>query len=145
MTSRQTAIANYPEGYDAGYTQQAIDLIGSRSPGDEPFALVLSLVNPHDLLTYPAPVFDSDNGDVTVDAQNILFKRLFDYDFTDLIGPSGNVPGMDENLLPNNKDGTTPADYTEKPHLQHESLQGINNFFPKPETELEKLSYINFY
>lgn len=137
--------ANYPNGYDAGYTQQAVDLIGSRSDGNEPFALVLSLVNPHDLLTYPVPVFDSDNGDVDLDAQNILFKRLFGYDFKDLIGPSGKVPGMGENLLPNNKDGTIPADYTGKPHLQYENLQGIDNFFPKPKTELEKLSYINFY
>lgn len=137
--------AKYPDGYDAGYTQQAVDLIGSRSDGNEPFALVLSLVNPHDLLTYPVPVFDSDNGDVDLDAQNILFKRLFGYDFKDLIGPSGKVPGMAENLLPNNKDGTIPADYTGKPHLQYENLQGIDNFFPKPKTELEKLSYINFY
>ena len=52
---------------------------------------------------------------------------------------------MGENLLPNNKDGTIPTDYTEKPHLQYENLQGIDNFFPKPKTELEKLSYINFY
>ncbi|MCT0215893.1 sulfatase-like hydrolase/transferase [Synechococcus sp. CS-1330] len=137
--------ANYPDGYDAGYTQQAVDLINSRSNSDEPFVLVLSLVNPHDLLTYPVPVFDSDNGDVNIDTQNILFKRLFGYDFKDLIGPSGKVPGMSENLLPNNKDGTIPADYTEKPHLQYENLQGIDNFFPKPKTELERLSYINFY
>ena len=135
--------ANYPDGYDAGYMQQAIDLIRSRGNSDEPFALVLSLVNPHDLLTYPVPVFDSNNENINT--QNILFNRLFGYDFKDLIGPSGMVPGMSENLLPNNKDGTIPADYTEKPHLQYENLQGLDSFFPKPKTELEKLSYINFY
>ncbi len=127
--------ANYPDGYDAGYTQQAVDLIGSRSEGDEPFALVLSLVNSHVLLTYPVPVFDSENGDVDLDAQNILFKRLFGYDFKDLIGRSGKVPGMGENLLPNNKDGTIPTDYTEKPHLQYENLQGIENSLSEAEKQ----------
>ena len=133
--------SQYPEGYDAGYTDQAVRLINSRSKQDKPFALVLSLVNPHDLLAYPVPLSIRQDGENT----NALFSKYFGYDWKDLIGPSGMLPSMNENLTPNNPDGTIPDDYTLKPHLQIENLNGIDSFFPPPTTKLEKLSYINFY
>ena len=55
------------------------------------------------------------------------------------------LPSMDENLTPNNLDGSIPKDYSLKPDLQIENLNGIDNFFPPPTTKLEQLSYINFY
>ena len=140
-TPTQDNPSEYPDGYDAGYTDQAVELIHSRSQQDKPFVLVLSLVNPHDLLTYPVPLSIRQDGNNA----NALFSRYFGYNWTDLIGPSGMLPSMDENLSPNNKDGSIPEDYALKPDLQIENLNGIDNFFPKPTTELEQLSYINFY
>jgi choline-sulfatase len=41
--------------HDAGYTQQAVDWLTNRaaSGSEKPFCLVVSLVNPHDVLSYP--------------------------------------------------------------------------------------------
>src|SRR4051794_30682850 len=41
------------EGWDEDYTRQALDWLG-RADLPEPFCLVVSLVNPHDVLGYPA-------------------------------------------------------------------------------------------
>lgn len=51
-------LENFGGGYanhDADYTQQAVDWLTNRaaSGSDKPFCLVVSLVNPHDVLSYP--------------------------------------------------------------------------------------------
>ena len=51
-------LQNFGGGYanhDADYTQQAVDWLTNRavSGSDKPFCLVVSLVNPHDVLSYP--------------------------------------------------------------------------------------------
>lgn len=165
---------DYPEGYDQGFTDQAVRYINGRSASgsDKPFALVVSLVNPHDLLIYPSLYSTQEMRDVlgidenadlstlnipTTDGTNIdldafpipdealLWSETFGYDLKDLLGPSGFLPGMDENLLPYTPDGKVPKNYNLKPHLQIENLQGINSYFPPTDSPNKQLAYINFY
>ncbi|RVW05954.1 sulfatase-like hydrolase/transferase [Rhodococcus spongiicola] len=48
---------------DSGYAAQAVDFLRGVDPADDrPFALIVSLVNPHDVLAYPR-TWDAINGD----------------------------------------------------------------------------------
>jgi hypothetical protein len=50
----QNAGGGYAD-HDGAYTQQAVDWITNRaaSGSTKPFCLVVSLINPHDVLSYP--------------------------------------------------------------------------------------------
>ncbi|KAB8155954.1 sulfatase-like hydrolase/transferase [Kordia sp. TARA_039_SRF] len=116
---------NFGGGYanhDEMYIQQGIDFLRevrtAREKGQKrvPFCLVLSLVNPHDVLAYP-------NG---VD---------FGYTESDWSGRSVGLPySVNEDLLKN-----------KKPMAQFQIVKSANILLGALPTDEEKLNYINFY
>ncbi|WP_420572148.1 sulfatase-like hydrolase/transferase [Kordia sp.] len=116
---------NFGGGYanhDEMYIQQGIDFLqkvrSDRENGKKrvPFCLVLSLVNPHDVLAYP-------NG---VD---------FGYSESDWSGRSVGLPySVNEDLLKN-----------KKPMAQFQIVQSANILLGDLPNDDDKLNYINFY
>jgi len=116
---------NFGGGYanhDEIYIQQGIDFLrqvrSERESGKErvPFCLVLSLVNPHDVLAYP-------NG---VD---------YGYSKKDWLGRSVGLPySVNEDLLKN-----------KKPMAQFQIVQSANLLLGALPNDEKKLNYINFY
>ncbi len=113
-------IENYGGGaadHDTRYINDAIAYLEYKrdNPGDRPFCLVVSLVNPHDVLGYPKNVG--------------LDGYTDDYFEGDLELP----PTVDEDLLANFK-----------PTCQRELLLKLNGLGPLL-THKEKRAYLNFY
>jgi arylsulfatase A-like enzyme len=125
-----TKLENFGGGYanhDANYIQQAIDFIEAykkekkkgKSAGKpaKPFCLVVSLVNPHDVLSYPSSY------------------NLGGYDDPDWFdGKIGLPKTVDENLKTNFK-----------PSAQALNLEQMVFFLGPLGTEQRQLNYLNFY
>ncbi|UOX34234.1 sulfatase-like hydrolase/transferase [Flavobacterium sediminilitoris] len=106
--------------HDKDYIQQGIAFLEQvkkrRSKGDnQPYCLVLSLVNPHDVLCYPGG---------------------FDYGYNDnfLKGSIGLPKTVNEHLL-----------VSKKPMAQEQILIGSASLLGPLQTDEKKLNYINFY
>ena len=114
-------VQNAGGGYannDGNYTQQAVDWISNRaaSGSSKPFCLVVSLINPHDVLSYP------------------LTYKDFGYDESWLQGDIKDLPPTVNEILFNNY----------KPTVQ--TQWNISQQFGQPLlTDQEKLNYLNFY
>ena len=102
------------EGWDEEYTRQVEAWLG-RERLPEPFCLVVSLVNPHDVLGYPAQM---RIGGYTAD------------EFADL--EVGLPPTAGEELL-------------DKPRVQTLMQMGMNAYLGPLRSRAEKLEYVNFY
>ena len=102
------------EGWDEVYTQQAEEWLG-RAKLPEPFCLVVSLVNPHDVLGYPASY---ERGGYSTD------------DFRDL--------GVE--LPP-----TLEEDLTGKPSVHALMKMGMTAYMGPLRDRQAKLDYVNFY
>jgi choline-sulfatase len=116
---------NFGGGYanhDAKYTAQAIEFLkevkAKRAKGiHQPYCLVLSLVNPHDVLAYPKTAGTSG------------------YHQSSWLGREIGLPDtVDEQLLRN-----------KKPMAQEQILIGMAASLGTLPTDEEKLNYINFY
>ena len=102
------------EGWDEVYTRQVETWLG-RTELPEPFCLVVSLVNPHDVLGYPAAI---ERGGYAAE------------DFRDL--GVGLPPTSGENL------GTKPA-------VHSLMRMGMTAYLGPLRTRQEQLDYVNFY
>jgi choline-sulfatase len=114
---QDTDPAHFGGGYanhDAPYIQQAIEFLQSVDRS-KPFCLVLSLVNPHDVLSYP-------------------LSYNFGYDKEDLIGDIGLPSNANEKLLENYK-----------PSAQEQLLLAMDSGLGILRGDDEKRRYINFY
>ena len=113
----QNAGGGYADN-DGNYTKQAVDWITNRASSDssKPFCLVFSLINPHDVLSYP------------------LTYKDFGYDESWLQGDIKDLPPTVNEILAKNY----------KPAVQ--TQWNIAQQFAQPLfTDQEKLNYINFY
>jgi choline-sulfatase len=126
-SGENTDPANFGGGdanHDAGYAQQAVAFLQTQTPqatASQPFALIVSLVNPHDVLAYPSTV-DSDStysADATKYAQGIIYT---------------DIPTRDENLAASGK-----------PTAQAQSLALLATGLGILPTALDRQRYINFY
>lgn len=113
-------IENYGGGtanHDQRYINDAIAYLEHKrdNPGDRPFCLVVSLVNPHDVLGYPKNV------------------GLDGYSPEDLLGELELPPTVDEDLLANHK-----------PTCQQELLLKLNGLGILA-TDAQRRAYLNFY
>jgi len=116
---------NFGGGYanhDAKYVQQAIEFLqqvkARRANGDmKPYCLILSLVNPHDVLAYQKSA------------------AAYGYNASQWAGRSIGLPAtVNEDLLRN-----------KKPVAQEQTLLLVNAGLGPLPTENDKLNYINFY
>ncbi len=102
---QDTKEANYGGGtadHDSDYLEQALDYLQYRidNPGGNPFCLVISLVNPHDVLGYPGP----NSGDDDDDGPGNPFEwERGGYTEEDLEGDLPLPPTVGENLSDNFK------------------------------------------
>ncbi len=146
---RNTALGDYGGGYadnDARYISDAVTYLQNKinNPGGKPFCLVISLVNPHDVLGYPlnlanggyttpsAPVNPDWAGNQWLAAKQGV--SVADADWTAPTVPAINLPPtVNENLSTNFK-----------PLVQQNYLQSCNGLgvLPLPQ---DKLNYLNFY
>lgn len=126
---RNTSLGDYGGGYadnDDRYITDALTYLTNKinNPGGKPFCLVISLVNPHDVLGYPSNYI---NGGYTNDFGGV----------TDWIAPTTPPvtlpPTVDENLATNYK-----------PLCQADYLLKCAGLGPLT-TDSEKLNYLNFY
>jgi arylsulfatase A-like enzyme len=104
--------------HDAQFIAQSLQLLDelAAAPRDKPFALVISLINPHDVLAYP-------NGAWTED-----------FTLADIEGDVPLPPTIDEDLAANHKP------------LAHERLRQIANFALGPiDSDEQRAGYVNFY
>jgi arylsulfatase A-like enzyme len=97
----------YTGGINPTYQQQSAlaflqEKVNTWQPGDQPFCLVVSLVNPHDLIGYPT--YSGDKASVTMQ---------WGYDRNILKGDVITAPTTQENLLTNFKP-TTQASYNQR-------------------------------
>lgn len=121
-----TAVDNFGGGqanHDGRFAQEAAEFIASQRNATQPFALIVSFVNPHDVLALPRTI-DQDEvykADPTKYEQGIKLE---------------DIPSLDENLILNNK-----------PHAQRQALAylnyGLGILNPAPSKDRE--NYINLY
>jgi choline-sulfatase len=143
---RNTALGDYGGGYadnDARYINDALAFLQNRvdNPGGKPFCLIISLVNPHDVLGYPLNLsaggyIPSENPDWEGN-QWLAAKQgvpLADADWTaDTVPPIELPPTVTENLATNFK-----------PTVQEAFLVTSVGLGPLP-TPADKKAYLNFY
>jgi choline-sulfatase len=121
-----TAVDNFGGGeanHDGRFAKEAADFIASQRNATRPFALIVSFVNPHDVLALPRTI-DQDavyNADPTKYEQGIKLE---------------DIPSLDENLLLN-----------KKPHAQRQMLAYLNYGLGilKPAPAKDRENYINLY
>ena len=103
---------------DGKYTSQAVDWITNRasSGSSKPFCLVVSLINPHDVLSYP------------------LTYKDFGYDESWLQGDIKDLPPTVNEILFKNYKPTVQSQW----NLAQQAAQPLF-------TDQEKLNYLNFY
>ena len=105
--------------YGAAYDQEgAIDYLKSEAAKQQPFFLVVSLVNPHDVLAYPTTWDMRQPGD-------------FGYDDSVLVGNIGIPDTIEENL-------------STKPTVQSQFLNLSKLLGPLPTLRMQQ-NYLNFY
>lgn len=102
------------EGWDEDYTQQMERWL-ARADLPEPFCLIFSLVNPHDVLGYPTSYADGGYGP------------------QDLVDIGVRLPA------------TADEDLREKPAVQALSKLGMDTYLGPLEDERAELDYVNFY
>lgn len=104
-------------GHDAAYIEQAVEFLTERAAVVDapPFCLVVSLVNPHDVLAFPG-----------------RFER--DYEPADLTGDVELPPSVDEDL-----------EHNLKPTAHAQVARIIDMAVGKLETREQQLQYANFY
>lgn len=143
---RNTALGDYGGGYadnDARYIDDALAFLQNRvdNPGGKPFCLIISLVNPHDVLGYPLNLsgggyIPSENPDWEGN-QWLAEKQgvsINDADWTaDTVPPIDLPPTVTENLATNYK-----------PTAQEAFLVSSVGLGPLP-TPADKKAYLNFY
>lgn len=143
---RNTALADYGGGFadnDERYIQDALTFLENRidHPGGRPFCLVISLVNPHDVLGYPLNLAsggyipsqnpDWEGSQWLAQKQGVSIEQA---DWTaDTVPPIELPPTVNENLTTNYK-----------PTVQEAFLQLSVGLGPLP-TPAEKQKYLNFY
>jgi choline-sulfatase len=143
---RNTALGDYGGGFadhDARYIQDALAFLQNRinNPGGKPFCLVISLVNPHDVLGYPLNLAnggyipsqnpDWEGSQWLADKQGVSIN---DADWTaDTVPPIELPPTVGEDLSTNFK-----------PTVQEAYLQSCAGLGPLP-TPDDKRKYLNFY
>jgi choline-sulfatase len=103
-----------PAGYDT--YESVLEFLKSPDAKEQPFFLIVSLVNPHDVLSYPS-IYDQPGAG---------------YDDSDLVGDVGLPDTVHEELLPT------------KPTAQAEFLAISALIGPLPTDEM-KTNYLNFY
>lgn len=121
-----TAVDNFGGGeanHDGRFAQEAAEFIASQRDATQPFALIVSFVNPHDVLALPRTI-DQDEvykADPTKYEQGI---RLED------------IPSLDEDLILNNK-----------PRAQRQALAYLNYGLGilKPAPSKDRENYVNLY
>jgi arylsulfatase A-like enzyme len=116
--TRPTSFGAGRADHDAQFIEQSLELLDelASAPRDKPFALVISLINPHDVLAYP-------NGAWTDD-----------FTEADIQGDVSLPPTIAEDLPANHKP------------LAHERLRQIANFALGPiDSDEERRGYVNFY
>jgi arylsulfatase A-like enzyme len=126
---RNTALGDYGGGNadnDARYISDALDYLTDKinNPGGKPFCLVISLVNPHDVLGYPNNYI---NGGYTNN-----FGGVSDW-IAPTTPPIGLPPTVNENLATNFK-----------PTCQVEYLAKCAGLGVLPTAQLQ-INYLNFY
>jgi arylsulfatase A-like enzyme len=105
---------NSGEGWDEDYTRQALAWLGQAGL-PEPFCLIVSLVNPHDVLGYPASYEEGG------------------YDASEFRDLGVELPEtVDENLH-------------EKPGVQALAQLGQSSYLGALHNDRERLDYVNFY
>jgi arylsulfatase A-like enzyme len=121
-----------PEGFgggvadhDSAYAQQAAAFLTTQTPAataDRPFALIVSFVNPHDVLAYPKTIGD----DAVYAADNTKYEQGIEWTA---------IPSRNENLTIN------------KPTAQAQTLLylalGLGALQPPP--ALDRRNYVNLY
>lgn len=112
--------ANFGGGvadHDTRFIHDAIAYLRHKrdNPGDKPFCLVVSLVNPHDVLGYPGNYLDGG------------------YTAADLLGDIELPPTVEEKLLLNHKP------------TAHATLSLLLNGLGSLPTDAQKRAYLNFY
>ena len=124
----------YSGGINPTYQQQSAlaylqDKVATWQPGDQPFCLVVSLVNPHDLIGYPT--FSGDHPSNTMN---------WGYDRNILVGDAIAAPTTAENLITNFKP-TTQVSYNQR-------TDAILGPLPTDDASTDQSgdeNYINFY
>jgi choline-sulfatase len=122
-----TAVENFGGGQannDAAYAAQAAEFLATQTPADtaqQPFALVVSFVNPHDVLAYPRTLDD----DPVYSADPNKFNQGISY--TD-------IPSRNENLLLSNK-----------PHAHAQTLALLAAGLGLLADDTMRQNYVNFY
>jgi arylsulfatase A-like enzyme len=122
-----------PEGFgggvadhDGAYAQQAAAFLATQTPAstaDRPFALIVSFVNPHDLLAYPKTIGD----DAVYAADSTKYEQGIEWTA---------IPSRNENLATNNK----PTAHAQT--LLYLAL-GLGALQPPP--ALDRRNYVNLY
>jgi len=102
------------EGNAQQATEGALQYLDGVAEQQEPFFLVVSLVNPHDVLFYPSRTFEESGYDDSWLAGDIELPQ------------------------------TNEEDLSTKPTVQEQFLR-IFNLTGKPESDVEKRAYLNFY
>jgi choline-sulfatase len=120
-----------PEGFGGGvadndkaYAQQAAEFLASQTPestAEQPFALIVSLVNPHDVLAYPGTVDD----DSVYAADSTKYEQGIEWTA---------IASRSENLAANNKPTA---------HAQTRVLVGAG--LGPLTTPQDSRNYVNFY
>ena len=143
---RNTALGDYGGGFanhDGRYIDDALAFLQNKidNPGGKPFCLVISLVNPHDVLGFPSNLSDGgyipsenpgwEGNQWLADKQGVA---VADADWTAAtIPPIELPPTLDENLQTNFK-----------PTVQQAYLQVCASLGLLP-TPADKRKYLNFY
>jgi choline-sulfatase len=121
-----TAVDNFGGGqanHDAAYATQAADFLSTQTPAttaNQPFALVVSFVNPHDVLAYPRTLDD----DQVYSADANKFSQGISY--TD-------IPSRNENLVGN------------KPRAHAQTLLLLAAGLGLLTDDTMRENYVNFY
>ena len=121
---------------DSRFIDEAIDWLDGRfdSGNDRPFAMVVSLVNPHDVLSYPKNWGEGDPNEDFGYEENMIKGSI------DILPPTVIEPIADPILVENGIDFA--GNY--KPQVQREWLLAQAGSQPLPTNEM-KLNYLNFY
>ena len=121
---------------DSRFIDEAIDWLDDRfdSGNDRPFAMVVSLVNPHDVLSYPKNWGEGDPNEDFGYEENMIKGSI------DILPPTVIEPIADPILVENGIDFA--GNY--KPQVQREWLLAQAGSQPLPTNEM-KLNYLNFY
>ena len=121
---------------DSRFIYEATNWLDSRfsSGNDRPFAMVVSLVNPHDVLSYPKVWGEGDPDKYFGYEENMIKGSI------DILPPTVIEPIVDPILV---EDGLSfSGNY--KPQVQREWLIAQAGAQPLPTDEM-KLNYLNFY